>query len=150
MTTFYLFVSGSNVLKSRKPRHRFLWLLSVLRYSYIKVIYIPYSNGKKYGLPSWLSQERNHLQCRRYKIPGFSPWVGKTPWRKKRQPTPVFLPGKSHWQRNLAGYSPWGCKESDSTESDKTPPMKKYRLLSTKIAWGKKNLVKLIQAWKTI
>ena len=38
------------------------------------------------------------------------PWVGKIPWRRKCQPTPVFLPGKSHEQRRLAGYSPWGHK----------------------------------------
>jgi len=37
-------------------------------------------------------------------------------WRRKWQPTPVFLPGKSHGQRNLVGYSPWGRKESDTTE----------------------------------
>ena len=37
------------------------------------------------------------------------------PWRRKWQPTPVFLPGKCHGQRSLAGYSPWGCKESDMT-----------------------------------
>ena len=37
-------------------------------------------------------------------------------WNRAWQPTPVFLPGKSHWQRNLAGYSSWGCKESDRTE----------------------------------
>ena len=42
--------------------------------------------------------------------PRFDPWVGKIPWRMKWQPTPVFLPGKSHGQKNLAGYSPWGCK----------------------------------------
>ena len=42
--------------------------------------------------------------------PGFNPWVGKIPWRRAWQPTPVFLPGKSHGQRSLAGYSPWGCK----------------------------------------
>ena len=42
--------------------------------------------------------------------------VGKIPWRRKWQPTPVFLPGKSHGQRFLLGYSPWGCKESDTTE----------------------------------
>jgi len=42
--------------------------------------------------------------------------VGKTPWRKKWQPTPVFLPGKSHGQRSLVGYSPWGHKESEATE----------------------------------
>ena len=53
------------------------------------------------------------LQCGR---PGFSPWVGKIPWRRKWQPTPVLLPGKSHGQRSLVGYSPWGCRESDMTE----------------------------------
>ena len=53
------------------------------------------------------------LQCRRS---GFNPWVGKIPWRRKWQPTPVFLPEKSHGQRSLAGYSPWGLKESDMTE----------------------------------
>ena len=39
-------------------------------------------------------------------IPGFNPWVLKIPWRRKWQPTPVFLPGKSHGQRSLVGYSP--------------------------------------------
>ena len=42
--------------------------------------------------------------------------VGKIPWRRAWQPTPVFLPGESHRQRSLAGYSPWGCNESDTTE----------------------------------
>ena len=37
-------------------------------------------------------------------------------WRRKRQPTSLFLPGKPHGQRSLVGYSPWGCKESDTTE----------------------------------
>ena len=45
--------------------------------------------------------------------PVFNPWVGKIPWRRKWQPTPVLLPGKSHGQRTLVGYSPWGRKESD-------------------------------------
>ena len=49
-------------------------------------------------------------------IPGFDPWVGKIPWRRKWQPTPVLLPGKFHGQRSLVGYSPWGRKESDTTE----------------------------------
>ena len=53
------------------------------------------------------------LQCRR---PGFDPQVGKIPWRRKWQPTLVFLPGEFHGQRSLAGYSPWGCKELDTTE----------------------------------
>ena len=43
-------------------------------------------------------------------------WVGKIPWRRKWQSTPGLLPGKSHGQRSLVGYSPWGCKESDTTE----------------------------------
>ena len=44
------------------------------------------------------------------------PWGGKIPWRRAWQPTPVFLPGKSHEQKSLAGYSPWGRTESDTTE----------------------------------
>ena len=48
---------------------------------------------------------------------GFNPWVGKIPWRREWQPTPVVLPGESHGQRSLAGYSPWGHKESDTTEA---------------------------------
>ena len=47
---------------------------------------------------------------------GFDPWVRKIPWRRAWQPTAVFLPGKSHGQRSLAGYSPWGHKESDTPE----------------------------------
>ena len=43
-------------------------------------------------------------------IPGFDPWVGKIPWRRAWQPTPVFLPGESHGQRRLAGYCPGGCR----------------------------------------
>ena len=43
-------------------------------------------------------------------------WVGKIPWRRERQPTPALLPGESHGQRSLAAYSPWGHKESDTTE----------------------------------
>ena len=49
-------------------------------------------------------------QCRRCKRHRFNPWVGKIPWRRVVQPTLVFLPGKSHGQRSLAGYSPWGCR----------------------------------------
>ena len=46
----------------------------------------------------------------------FNPWVRKVPWRRKWQPTPALLPGKSHGQRSLEGYNPWGHKESDKTE----------------------------------
>ena len=46
----------------------------------------------------------------------FDPWVGKIPWKREWQPTSVFLPGKSLGQRSLVGYSPWGPKESDTTD----------------------------------
>ena len=49
-------------------------------------------------------------QCRRHKRLGSDPWLGKIPWRKKWQPTPVLLPGKSHGWRSLVGCSPWGCR----------------------------------------
>ena len=44
------------------------------------------------------------------------PWVGKIPWRREQLPTPEFLPGEFLGQRSLVGYSPWGGKESDTTE----------------------------------
>ena len=56
-------------------------------------------------LPWWLSGKESACQCRTH---GFEPWVWKIFWRKKWQPTPVFLSGKSQGQRSLAGYSPWG------------------------------------------
>ena len=46
----------------------------------------------------------------------FDPWVRKIPWRTALQPTPVFLPGESHGQKSLVGYSPRGCQESDTTK----------------------------------
>ena len=55
-------------------------------------------------------------QCRICKRPWFNPWVGKIPWRRKWQPTPVLLLGESHGGRSLVGYSPWGRKESGTTE----------------------------------
>ena len=54
-----------------------------------------------------------NLPARRHKRRGFHPWVRKIPWRRKWQPTPVFLPGKLHGQRNLAGHSPWGYRVKD-------------------------------------
>ena len=54
-----------------------------------------------------------YIQCGR---PGFHPWVWKICSKRKWQSTPVLLSGKSHGQRSLVGYSPWGRKESDMTE----------------------------------
>ena len=50
--------------------------------------------------------------------PRFDPWVGKIPWRRKWEPTPVFLPGESHGQRSLATYGPWGCKSWTIKKAD--------------------------------
>ena len=47
---------------------------------------------------------------------GSIPGLGRSPWRREQLPTPVFLPGEFHGQRSLVGYSPWGHKESDTTE----------------------------------
>ena len=64
----------------------------------------------------------------------FNPWVGKILWRRKWQPTPVFLSGKSHGQRNLAAYSPWCHKESDTTEPLNNINHKVF-LISLQIPW---------------
>ena len=75
-----------------------LWVLEWVAY--------PFSNGS--------SQSRDWTHC--CNRPGFNPWIEKIHWRRKWQPTPVFLPGEFHGQRSLVGYSPWGHKESDITE----------------------------------
>ena len=59
---------------------------------------------------------RTVCQCRRHKGCKFDPWIGKIPWSRKWQPTPIFLRGKFHGERILAGYSPWGLKESAMAE----------------------------------
>ena len=53
----------------------------------------------------------------------FQPWVRKIPWRREWLPTPVFLPEKSHGQRSLAGYSPWGCKKHKLMTKPLPPPL---------------------------
>ena len=58
-------------------------------------------------------------RCRRHNRCGFNPWDWKKiPWRRKWQPSPVFLPGESHGQRSPAGYSSWNHRELDMTELD--------------------------------
>ena len=64
----------------------------------------------------WCIGKESSCQCRRCKRCRFNPWVGKIPWRRAWQPTSVFLPTESHRQRSLAGYSPWGHEELDTTE----------------------------------
>ena len=65
------------------------------------------------GLPMWLSGKESICQCTGLR---FDPWVGKIPWRRKWQHITLFLPGEFHGQKSLAGYSPWGHTESDTTE----------------------------------
>ena len=78
-------------------------------YMYYQFIYV------LSGLPWWLGGKESACQFRTH---GFDPWVGKIPWRREWQQTPVFLPRKSQGQRRLAGYSPWGHKKSDMTATN--------------------------------
>ena len=65
------------------------------------------------GLPRWPSVKNPFAKAGDV---GFVPWVGRIPWRSEWLATPVFLPGEFHGRRSLAGFSPWGCKELDTTE----------------------------------
>ena len=66
------------------------------------------------GLPRWCAGKESACQCRRHKRHEFDTWIGKVPWSRKWQPTPLFLPGKFHGQKSLAGYRPQDHKESDN------------------------------------
>ena len=68
--------------------------------------------------PTWLAQLVKNLPASagRHKRYGFKPWVGKIPWSRKWQPTPLFLSEKFHGRRSLVGYNPWSHKESNTTE----------------------------------
>ena len=90
-------------MPTKKKKKNPLWYISVYILS---------------GFWGGVSGKEPTCQCRRCKRLGFNPWVRNIPWRRVRQPTPVFLPGKFYGQRSLVGYSPWGHKESDTTESD--------------------------------
>ena len=94
---------------SLHPRQHVVVLLSFFLATLIArqgclMVVLFFPNG---GLPRWRSGKESSCQCRGQ---GFDPWVRKIPWRRKWQPTPVFLPGKSCGPRNLASYSPWGRK----------------------------------------
>ena len=82
----------------------------------------PSSILMEWKLPRWHSGKEFTCQCRRFKRREFDRWVGKVPWSRKWQPAPVFLPGKSHGQRSLVGYSQWGPSSSSvhgvATESE--------------------------------
>ena len=69
-----------------------------------------------WGFPGGTNGNEPTCQCRRFRRCGVDPWVKKSPWRRKWQPSPVFLPEKSHGQRSLVDLSLWCHKESDTTE----------------------------------
>ena len=103
--------------------------LIVLYFSFLKLINSNQERGLSlknswqifiviWGFPGGTSGKESTCQCRRCKRYGFNPWVGKIPWRRKWQPTLVFLPGESHGQRSLAGCSSYGHKESNMTEAN--------------------------------
>ena len=71
----------------------------------------------KSGCPRWLTGKESGCQYRRHEL---DPWVRKIPWRKKWQPTPVFLPGESHGRRSLMGYTVHGIAKSRTRLSDFT------------------------------
>ena len=68
------------------------------------------------GFPGSASGKETACQCKRHKRPRFDPWVRKIPWRSTWQPTPVFLPRESHWQRSLGGLQSMVLEESNKTE----------------------------------
>ena len=125
----YQFKIGNSVIFLWFPQqiHTFkclLWLTMelsldkpLLHWNYCKgkmhVIHVTYQS---YCLRKWLSGKESACQCRGHRRDRFSPWLGKIPWRREWQPTPLFLPGKSHGRKSLMGYSLWGCKELDMTE----------------------------------
>ena len=76
--------------------------------------FLPWAHPRIKGWDSLVAQ--THCICPQCGRPGFDPWVGKIPWRRKWQPTPVLLPRKFHGWRSLVGYSPWGRKELDTTK----------------------------------
>ena len=69
------------------------------------------------GFPSGSVVKKICLQCKRHRRHGHDPWVGKIPWKRAWQPTPVFLPRESHGQRSLVHYSPRFCRQLDKTEA---------------------------------
>ena len=85
-------------------------------------------------LPRWHGCKESTCQCRRSKRCGFNPWTRKIPWRRARQHTPVFLPGESHGQRSLAGYSPWDrkrLKPNCMTEHTSSQPLQSAHFYPT-------------------
>ena len=102
---------GTEILQSAWSKKEDIWILILQKLTQICVHFM-----SLYQHP-WACSKEPAYQCRRCKRRGFDPWVRAIPCRNTWQPTAVFLPVESHGQRNLVGYSPWGRKESDTTEA---------------------------------
>ena len=111
-----LWVRAANI--SLEP-HWCWWFLPLGSTGCHRVVFPNKSScGLNWGFPAGSGVKESICQCRRHRRPRFGPGVGKIPWRKEWLPTPVFLSGKFHGQRSLAGCSPGGSKESDMTETE--------------------------------
>ena len=86
-----------NLCGVRSFSKAFLYVLKAVSYKDLRFLM---------GFPDVISGEEPACQCRKCKRRGFDPWIRKIPWRTAWQHTPVFLPGESHEQRSLVGYSP--------------------------------------------
>ena len=101
-TTFKTLFPSPSSCSQRQPLIGILYFHSTLFFSPSM-----FTNNTLFpGLPGGASGKASACQCRRYERRGFNSWVRKIPWRRARQPTPVFFPGESHGQRSLVGYSP--------------------------------------------
>ena len=109
----------------------FFFLMSISTVQlYLNSSIIKHCFSYRVRLPWWLNGRESTCKCGRLR---FSLWVEKTPWRRKWQPTPVFLPGKTHGQGSLAGYSLWGHKSVQYNLTTKQQQEKKVsRQLDTK------------------
>ena len=112
--------------------------------------FFPHSPSTKESFPGGTTGKESTCQCSKLKRRRLNPWVKKIPWRRKWQPTPVFLPGKFHGQRSLAGCSPWGCKVSDTTEHTRTRltfRSRFFNLSSCLVSWVKSSALSLIHSF---
>ena len=111
-------------------------------------LFPPFIGASPPQLPGKVCQEdKFSAASQTWRLPrwhsGFDPWVGKMPWRRKWQPTPVFLPGEFHGQKSLVDYSPWGhrirhdwahalqqlCIPENVFYPNRTDSLAKYRIL---------------------
>ena len=91
-------------------------------------------------LPVGTSGKEPACQCKRHKRCRLNPWVGEISWRRAWQSCPVFLPGESHGQKSMVGYSPQGHKESYMTEATWNAHTQFYWALATRIVIPASNL----------